>query len=173
MPKVTLFSNCTNRPVNGEVMQLGTSLLCSTSRLIICLVYTGLRFLEKKKKKIRWEKKKKKSLQSMIFKFTRFQIPLHFSIMEVTSLSILDRSGQFKWTEDFYKTTKSIYSSEPADRFWALLRGDLLGEALSRLLCMIWLRVSGGIQLMSTSFWLDVPISTFWAGRFLFLDSNN
>lgn len=155
-------------------MQLRTSLLCSTSRSWVThhtfSLYGATDSLgrEIKKKSLGKGKKIKKCLQSMIFKFTRFQIPLHFSIMEVTGLSILDRRGQFEWTEDFYKTTKSIYSSEPADRFWALLRGDLLGEAL-----LIWLRVSGGIQLMSTSFWLVVPISTFWAGRFLFLDSNN
>ena len=32
---------------------------------------------------------------------------------------------------------------------------------------LIWLRVSWGIQLMSTSLWLDVPISTLAVGRLL------
>lgn len=33
---------------------------------------------------------------------------------------------------------------------------------------LIWFSVSGGIQLRSTSLWLEVPVSTFGAGRLLY-----
>lgn len=64
--------------------------------------------------------------------------------------------------------TNNIYSSDPTDLFCARFLGSLLGEAL-----LIWFKVSWGIQLMSTSFWLEVPISTFCMGLLRFLDSRS
>lgn len=43
-------------------------------------------------------------------------------------------------------------------------------EVMSHVL--IWLSVSGGIQLRSTPLWLEVPISTLGAGRLLCRDNN-
>lgn len=75
-----------------------------------------------------------------------------------------------RWVDEIFVevTFVSRQSSEPAERFWFLLRGDLLGDAL-----LIWFSVSVGIQLRSTSLWLEVPVSTFGAGRLLFLDSSS
>lgn len=38
---------------------------------------------------------------------------------------------------------------------------------------LIWFSVSGGIQLRSTSLWLEVPVSTFGAGRLLYKQTQN
>lgn len=45
--------------------------------------------------------------------------------------------------------------------------GQVLGSGVSSVHLLIWLSVSWGIQLRSTSLWLDVPISTLAAGRLL------
>lgn len=45
--------------------------------------------------------------------------------------------------------------------------GQVLGSGVSGVHLLIWLSVSWGIQLRSTSLWLDVPISTLAAGRLL------
>lgn len=66
------------------------------------------------------------------------------------------------------RRTRDIYSSEPTDLFCARFLGNRRGEAL-----LIWFKVSCGSQLMSTSFWLAVPVSTFWTGLLRFLDSRS